>query len=185
LCLRCASVYAGAALGILFETVCRILGARTGKASILLANTGVAAMAIVGLGGLYGLTSADSLKVFVALYFGSSLTFFAVSSIAHELALNSRRGEQFVPRLALLGLLMLWAAKIATQQGWAMPLLGALATVGIPATFLVVNLAFGLVLLRKVVDRRWRLALAIPLAAILMACEFAFLALWRHLWRIT
>ncbi len=88
LCLRCSSVYAGVLSGAAFEAILQVVRRRgPGLGGILLNAGGLAAMAVVGLGDLYGLFAVPAaVKVLSGLWFGAAVAFFAMSAIRHELS---------------------------------------------------------------------------------------------------
>jgi len=179
-CLRCSSVYAGALAGATFEIVLRAAGGRRHRRSaVYLASAGLALMAVLGPGGLYGVFAVpDFLKVLSALYFGWSIGFFAISAVANEMGTDrARKPEPFALRGALLGLFAAYSAALARGAPLALRALGAMASVGAFTAFLTVNFAFALLLTRRC---RWRIAVSFPLIAVLLFAEFALFAAWRQ-----
>ena len=183
LCLRCSSVYAGALLGTLLEIVLRIVGRRNpGRRAFVLNAFGLALMGIFGLGGLYGrFTAPEAVKVFIALYFGSAIAFFAVSCIAHELAVPTKgRSASIIPRGLMLLLFASWAAALAGGSAWPVRALGVMAAGGLLVAFVVVNSAFALVILRRVSRPALRLAVSGVLVLALGFADFELFFLWRQ-----
>ena len=183
LCLRCSSVYAGALLGTLLEIILRIAGRRrAGRRAFVLNAFSLALMGLFGLGGLYGrVTAPAAVKVFIALYFGSAIAFFAVSCIAHELpAPTTGQSASIVPRGLMLLLFASWAAALAAGFAWPVRALGVMAVGGLVVAFVAVNSAFALVILRRVSRPALRLAASGVLVLALGVAEFALFFLWRQ-----
>ena len=174
-------MYAGVLVGVVFE-VARRVARRPGQATYWLSGAGLLLMGVVGFSGLHKvMTVPVAVKVFTALWFGWSVAALAVASIVAELAPDRTAAVEhtrwrwvFLAGLALAGMLVAW--------GWptAIQVLGVLATVGVPATFVVVNLAAALVVLRFVRRRRWRVGIAVVLVPLLVVLEFAMFIWWRR-----
>ena len=183
LCLRCSSVYAGVLIGGVFETamwLCR--RRRPGKAALAANAAALGLMAVVGIGGLYGLFSVpEAVKIFTALYFGSAVASLAVWAICSELAAvtSQESGLGLVSRVILLVILVSCTYAVGQGIAWVLRTLGALAVAGLVVGFLAVNFAFALVLLRRVRRRNWRVGISAPVVVGLTAVEFAFFTLWR------
>jgi len=183
LCLRCSCVYSGALVGIVFEWVLLMLRkTRPGPWAFCVAAGGLALMALVGLGGLHGVWEVPLwLKLFSAFLFGQSVALFAVTAIAGEFGLTALlKPERCAPRLGMIALAALCVVAVLRWPP-AIPALAAATLAGLPAVFVTVNLAFALVLLRRVDRTAWRLAASAPAALFAILAEFALFALWRRL----
>ena len=183
LCLRCSCVYAGALAGAVFEAVRRALGSgHPGHTAYWISGTGLVLMALVGLGGLHKLVWVpDVVKVFTALYFGWSVAFLALSSTVHELDLTrSPSVERARGRWMFMAALVVWTAGVGLGWSWVLHVLAVLAGAGVVTTFLLVNLAVSLVLLRRVRRRLWRVGLSLALVPTLTAAEFVLFSVWRR-----
>lgn len=183
LCVRCSGVYAGVLLGLFFEIGLLARGrARPGRAAFVIGASGLALMAVVGLGRVYGLfATPEPVTLFTALYFGASVAFFAAASVAHELGPAQRVERRRAPARAVL-LAALAAGALAVRLDWtpALHLLGLLASAGLAVTFLGVNFAFALVVLRGMKRVGRRLPAAASAGVALAAVEFLLFFLWRQ-----
>ena len=183
LCLRCSSVYAGVAIGGVFEIAVWLWHRRRpGKAALALNAAALGLMAVVGLGGLYGVFSVpQAVKMFTALYFGSAVASLAVWAVCSELAApkSQESGQGLVSRGILLVILVSCTYAMGSGIAWVLRTLGALAVAGLVVGFLAVNFAFALVLLRGVRRRNWRVGISAPVVVGLTAFEFVLFALWR------
>jgi len=197
LCVRCSSVYAGVAMGLVFEAALRLFDRRgPGGLAYIVNALGLGLMGVVGLGGISGLFAVPlSIKVFTGLWFGSAVAFFAVSAIAYELGLAAGRtgGQAVAPyarteilrrlaRGAFLGLVAVSTCPLVAGWAWAVRWLGGMAWAGLVSAFLVVNFAFALVALRRVNCLPRRVAFSAGLGLALIAAEFATFVWWRLAW---
>jgi len=182
LCVRCSCVYAGALLGAVFEAVrlARHPG-RPSQTAYWLSGTGLVLMGVVGFAGLHHVVIVPlGVKVFVALYFGSSMAVLAVLSGAHELGLaTSAAVERARWRWVFLGVLVLCTVPIASGHQATLRVLGVAAGVGVVVAFVLVNLAVGLVVLRGVRTRGRRLAWCGVVVPAMVVGEFVVFAWWR------
>ena len=183
LCLRCSCVYAGALAGAVFETVRRALGGgHPGNTAYWMGGTGLLLMAAVGFGGLYRqLAVPDVVKVFTALYFGWSVAFLALASTVRELELARSPCVEWARwRWAFMAVLVAWTAAVGLGWAWVLHVLAVLAVAGVVTTFVLVNLAVSLVLLRRVRRRLWRIALSAAMVPTLTATELVLFSVWRR-----
>lgn len=189
LCLRCSGVHAGILCGIVLEFfVGYVLKRGPSRPGMWLGGLGFAVMAAVGFGGLHGIIAVSfGLKLFVALWFGASVSFFACAAIGHELAGSEARGRTAPAWSALLarGILLLLFALLSVAVQYdsaaAVRLLSRLALIGILAGFFTVNAALALVLLRAVSRPRRRLCFSLLLIPFFITAELTLAALWRRL----
>ena len=185
LCLRCSAVYAGFLAGLVFEACARGVGRRSpGRAALALSGLGFVLMAVVGIGGLYGVIQAPAVvKAWTGFYFGAAIAGCTSVALLAELGAPAARSDGTVPaRLVLLLVFGVWAWALSVGDRAAFQALAAAAGAGIPATFALVNLALSLVVLRPVRGVGLRMALAAGMAVLLTLAEAAAFALWRRAW---
>ena len=187
LCLRCSGVYAGVLCGVVFECCLRgFLRQRLSRMDLWLGLAAFAAMGVVGFGNIYHVLEVSAgVKLFLALWFGVSVGFFACAAIAHELSLGPRASRKarlwrtLLARGLFLLLLALWSVVVQLGSHSAVRALGWAAAGGLPVAFLGANGALALVVLHDIRTRILRAGLCAILTPAFIALELLIFTWWR------